>query len=112
MLHLLDVIAPPHVDEYCCSAPCFAGPHRSPSVSRCFHNFLFLCSPYLVDRDKVPVFVFELAKLLDELADPVGARQGACVFLDHLDCDHVIVVVFVSYLQLFRICLDDDFASL
>ena len=39
----------------------------------------FLCSPNLVDGDNVPVFVFALAQLLNELVDPVVARQRACV---------------------------------
>ena len=59
-------------------------------------QFLFLCSRGLVYHDRVPVSVFELAQLLDELVDPVITCRQARVFLDHCDCDHVVVVVLVS----------------
>ena len=70
-------------------------------VCFCFSQFLIQCSPGLVDRDKLPLFVFDLAQLLDELVDTVVARQRARVFLDHRDCDHVVVVVLVGDASLF-----------
>ena len=56
----------------------------------CHPPFLLLCSPGLVDRDKVPVFAFGIVQLLDELADPVVAFQRARAFLGHRDCDNVV----------------------
>ena len=47
----------------------------------------------LVDRDKVPVSVFELAQLLDELVVPVIVCQRARVF-------SIIVMVIVSRMLL------------
>ena len=41
-------------------------------------------------------YLSELAQLLDELVDPVITCRQARVFLDHCDCDHVVVVVLVS----------------
>ena len=40
--------------------------------------------------------VVELNQLLDELVDPVLARQRACVLLDQRECDRVVVLVDVG----------------
>ena len=65
---------------------------RYPGVSL-FNSpqFLLQCSPSFDDLDKVPVFVFELAQLFEELVD---RRSSTSVrFLNHRDCDRVLVVV-------------------
>ena len=64
-------------------------------VLSCPPQFPLLRSPGLVDCDNVTVFVFEPAQLLDELVDPVVARERASVFLNHRDCDRVVIVIFV-----------------
>ena len=80
MLHFLDVLAPPRVDAYCCSVASLAVSRRCPSASFfCSRHFLFLYSPRLVEGYNVPVFVFELAQLFNELVEPVVARQRVCV---------------------------------
>ena len=48
---------------------------------QCFPQFFLMCSPG----------VFGLEQLLDELVNPVVACQRARVFLDHCDCDRVVV---------------------
>ena len=86
-----DDFVSPLVDEDCRSLACFSVSRDGPSP-----QFFLLCSPSLVDRDKVFIVVFELVQLLDEPMDPVVAGQRARVFLDHRECDRVMVFVVES----------------
>ena len=65
-------------------------------------QFYFLHSPGLVDRNKIPVPAFKPTQLLDELVDPVVARQRASVVLDHRDCDRFLSFA-VEFVRVFLV---------
>ena len=75
---LFDVFSRPHLGEDCCSVARVAVSRRCRSGSfPCSPQFFLLCSPSFIDRDSVPVFVFDLAQLLDEPVDTAVARHRA-----------------------------------
>ena len=71
---------------------CFAVSRRGSRVSfRCFPQFFLLCSTSLVDRDSVPVFVYELS---DELEYPVVSER---VFSGHIVIAALAWVLCLSF---------------
>ena len=74
MLYIFDVLGPSLLDEYCCGMARFAVfcyCERVSLPSSC--TILLSVSVRFVDGDGVPVSVFTLALLLDELGDLVVA---------------------------------------
>ena len=57
-----------------------------------------LFSSFCVLQVALIVFIFELTQLLDELVDPVVARQRACVFLEHYRlCELIVMLRLLSW---------------